>query len=66
MRFLLPPTWPRSLFAETQRLDEVVPSFFGPAPLPALNVWTEDETVHIQAELPGLTQEDVELTVLAD
>ena len=66
MRFFLPPAWPGSLLEGARRLDALAPSFFPPtsAALPALNVWTEDEVVHVQAEIPGLTRDDIELTVL--
>jgi HSP20 family protein len=32
--------------------------------LPALNVWEEDNTFHVEAELPGLELKDVELFVI--
>jgi HSP20 family protein len=31
--------------------------------LPALNVWEEDNTYHVEAELPGLEMKDVELFI---
>lgn len=33
---------------------------------PALNVWTSDEGAHLEAELPGVTASDIELTVHGD
>ncbi|MFO0974121.1 MAG: Hsp20/alpha crystallin family protein [Phycisphaerae bacterium] len=31
---------------------------------PALNVWEDEQNVFVEAELPGLTMSDIELTVL--
>jgi len=33
---------------------------------PALNVWSDSAALHVEAELPGLRQEDLELTVTGD
>lgn len=33
---------------------------------PALNVWTTDEAVHVEAELPGVAESDLELSVVGD
>jgi|ERR1051326_411499 HSP20 family protein len=39
--------------------------FFGmEGGMPALNVWEEEDTFHIEAELPGLEMKDVELFVI--
>jgi HSP20 family protein len=36
----------------------------GPSAYPALNVWEDDSNVTVEAELPGCTIEDLELSVL--
>lgn len=33
---------------------------------PALNVWEEDDTLFVEAEVPGLKMEDLEVTVVGD
>jgi HSP20 family protein len=33
---------------------------------PAINVWEDEETVNIEAEVPGLKQQDLELTLLGN
>jgi HSP20 family protein len=33
---------------------------------PAVNLWTDDLAVHLEAELPGVTEDSLELTVLGD
>jgi len=37
--------------------------FAGPAAFPPLNVWEEDDQVHVTAELPGLNLNDLEMYV---
>jgi HSP20 family protein len=36
------------------------------APFPALNVWSEGDTLHVEAELPGVPLEALEITVQGD
>lgn len=36
---------------------------WGTATFPALNVWEEQEALHVEAELPGLNLEDLEIFV---
>lgn len=38
-------------------------AFSGTAGFPALNVWEDGDTVHVEAELPGLDLKDVEIYV---
>ena len=33
---------------------------------PRVNVWEDEEALHIEAELPGLTEKDVEVTLTSD
>lgn len=33
---------------------------------PALNIWDEGEAIHVEAELPGLKLEDLEITLLGN
>lgn len=33
---------------------------------PAMNLWEDDEAVHVEAELPGIRLEDLEITVLGE
>jgi HSP20 family protein len=35
-------------------------------PFPALNVWEQDETFYAEAELPGLKNEDLEISVVGN
>lgn len=37
-----------------------------PSSTPLINVWSDAQAVHVESELPGLTIEDIELTVLGD
>jgi HSP20 family protein len=38
--------------------------FFGvPAAYPPVNVWDDDENIYLEAELPGITRENLEITV---
>lgn len=36
---------------------------FGLRRFPALNVWQDDDNVYVEAEIPGLTEADIEVTV---
>lgn len=38
----------------------------GPTTFPALNVWADESALHVEAELPGLALDALELTVLGD
>jgi HSP20 family protein len=38
-------------------------SFGGPLDFPLLNLWEEDDAFHLEAELPGLALEDLEIFV---
>src|SRR5688572_24476306 len=35
----------------------------GPAAYPPVNVWDDDESVYLDAELPGVALEDLEITI---
>lgn len=37
-----------------------------PAMFPPLNIWHDDKAVHVEAELPGFRQEDIDVTVQND
>jgi len=39
---------------------------FGGTPWPALNAWADDQAVHVEAELPGVPVEALEIGVLGD
>ncbi|MFQ5495822.1 MAG: Hsp20/alpha crystallin family protein [Phycisphaerae bacterium] len=39
---------------------------FGPRAFPAVNVWEDEQAVHVEAELPGWAMDEVEVTVLGD
>jgi len=38
----------------------------GPHHFPAVNLWQDDDNVYVEAELPGLTDREIELTVTGD
>lgn len=40
------------------------PSFVGRRGFPALNVWETPEAVHVEAELPGVDAQDLEINVV--
>lgn len=40
------------------------PAFVGRRGFPALNVWETSDTVHVEAELPGLRAEDLDINVV--
>lgn len=37
---------------------------FGVRSFPALNVWDDNDCVHVEAELPGVAMEDIEINVV--
>jgi len=48
-----------------QFFDDFYPSRFRTAPgFPAVNVWADEESVIVTAELPGMSNEDIELNIL--
>jgi HSP20 family protein len=62
----------RRLTEEMDRAFGLGPTFFGPvepAPtawVPAIEIFERDNTFFVRAELPGLTKEDVKVTVIHD
>ena len=56
--------------------DRVVDEFFGPAQAawqrrgvagyPSLNIWEESDVLYAEAELPGIKQDDLELSVVGN
>jgi HSP20 family protein len=30
---------------------------------PAVNVWQDDDSIHVETELPGMTEDDIEVTI---
>jgi HSP20 family protein len=38
----------------------------GSAAFPALNIWEDDEALHVEAEMPGMALEDIEILVVGD
>jgi len=40
-----------------------VPVPFGPRAFPALNIWQDEQNVLVEAELPGFTMEQVEISL---
>jgi HSP20 family protein len=66
----------QELRREMQRLQREMDRLFGrwtwelpsaaawlPAAYPALNLWEDDETLYVEAELPGVNMEDLDITV---
>lgn len=49
-----------------QLAGEMFGSFAGEAPFPALNLWETDEALLVEAEIPGLRMDDLELYVSGD
>lgn len=52
-------------------VDDLLTRFFGERPAtrrrsPPLNVWQDENAVYLEAELPGVSDDDVELTVEDD
>lgn len=61
-RFFLRPHWSTGL------LDEVLPAFFATSHELGVNVevWSDDTAVHVRAELPGVAEDDLEISVIGD
>jgi HSP20 family protein len=66
----LQPVFP---FGDLRReVDRLFDDFSGPLAggrgrsFPAMNVWENEENLHVEAELPGLTMDDIEVTVVGD
>jgi HSP20 family protein len=54
---------------EVNRLfeDYALPAVSGRAPsFPAINAWEDENNLFVEAELPGLTMNDLEITVVGD
>jgi HSP20 family protein len=52
-----------------ERLFESIPAYdvvTGARPFPSLNVWEDGETLVAEAEVPGLTMKDIDVTVVGD
>jgi HSP20 family protein len=56
-------------------MDRLVHNFLGPVQLraagpargfPPLNVWEDGENIYVEAEVPGLKSDDIEITVVGD
>lgn len=47
-----------------QVMEPINGAGFGIRPFPALNVWDDDDCVHVEAELPGVAMEDIEINVV--
>ena len=75
----MPLLYTNGLFSPNQLRDEMdrlltgflghSPDWPGPGvfrPQPALNVWTDDEAVLIEAEIPGLKSDQLEISVSGD
>lgn len=56
----------RRLQAQMNRLFEDVGSLSAARVYPPVNVWLGDDSVVVSAEMPGLSQDDIELTVRDD
>lgn len=56
----------RRLQAEMNRLFEDTGSLRTPRAYPPVNVWLGDNSVVVAAEMPGLSHDDIELTVQDD
>jgi HSP20 family protein len=58
--------WTNRLFEQMDRLFGPIgfdsPQAF-PAPYPPLNVWEDEDNLYIEAELPGLKPEDIDVSV---
>lgn len=65
---------PRGLWSELNRLrDEMDRAFAGnrlrqvsPSVYPALNLWSDDNNLYVEAELPGFELSDLEIMVTGD
>jgi HSP20 family protein len=61
----------RSLDQFSQELDRLMDTLRQPAvprqsPLPALNVWEDEQSIVLEAELPGMAMEDIDLSIHGD
>lgn len=58
--------WTNRLFEQMDRLFGPIgfdsPQAF-PAPYPPLNVWEDEDNLYVEAELPGLKPEDIDVSV---
>ncbi|MBA4016678.1 MAG: molecular chaperone Hsp20 [Pirellula sp.] len=67
---------PQQVGQVRREFDRVVDEFFGPAQaawqrfgvagFPSLNIWEESDVLYAEAELPGVKQEDLDLTVVGN
>lgn len=55
--------WQNRIWDEMDRLLGVRPASGVSAPFPAINLWEDDENLYAEAELPGMTQDKIEVTV---
>lgn len=59
-------------FREVERLQHQLNRLFdgysarGTAEFPAMNIWTSEESAVVTAELPGLSPEDIDISVVND
>lgn len=59
------------LTAFREEMDRLFEGFFGPSAVagrtfPAMNIWEQGDNVFAEAELPGLKNEDVEVSVVGN
>ena len=61
-RFFLRPHWSTGL------LDEVLPSFFAAGNDLGIHVevWSDDQAVHVRAEIPGVAEDALDLSVIGE
>ena len=67
---------PLSLMSEFNRLTGELDRVFGPrlrsnggtetGVYPPLNLWCDDDNLYVEAELPGVNMEDLEITVMGE
>jgi len=58
--------WTNRIWDEMDRLlgtAKTEPTVASATAFPALNLWEDDEHLYLEAELPGLTQDRIEITV---
>ena len=63
-----------NVLPELANMDRLVDAFFASpgalaqreAPFPALNVWEDEQALHVEAELPGYTMGDLEIATLGN
>lgn len=65
-----PPTFTRDPFADMRRMQSTMNSLFSGARVPSqstaypsVNFWASENSIVVTTELPGLTENDIELTV---